>query len=230
MKRYWVRIAAGAFLIFVVGMVVVNVGRRGVDHVKQHAMDQAFNLTPDVAPFQVGTRRLGALTRVSMEPQGTGGFPLFNLMVKLDSAIPASGLGDCLLLASDGDPAGGHGLECVSGLSTDSLVEIGSVRFEPSGEVQSIYLPASQLEGKSWFQRVSRISRVGTTPRRERSFNLQADESGNFMLIMHEKARPVFQMNADSHGAFIQIRDSNGVDVVRFRADSQGVTGQINSD
>lgn len=227
MKRYWTRITLGAVGIFVLGMFVVSAGRRGVEHVKQHVMQEGLSITSGVAPFQVNDRQLGTLTNVKMAPDRSQRFPFINLTVELDPSIPMADLGDCTLLAGDVESfQGPKGLHCAAGISRDSLFEMGVVNFEPSGESVGIYIPRSDLKDFPWFSQVSGGESVSS----EGSLNLRADASGAFMLIRDEKGRPVFQLDADSQGAFIQIRDSNGKEVVRFRADSQGVAGRINSD
>lgn len=227
MKRYWTRITLGALGIFALGMLVVSAGRRGVEHVKQHIVQEGLNLGSGVAPFQVNDRRLGTLTNVRMDPDRSERFPFINLTVELDPGIPQAGLGDCTLLAGDLESAGGgKGLHCAAGISRDSLYEMGVVMFTPSGESVGIFIPQSDLKDIPWF---SQAAERKSTPS-EGSLNLRADASGAFMLIRDEKGRPVFQLNADSQGAFIQIRDSNGKEVVRFRADSQGVDGRVEAD
>lgn len=224
MKRYWTRITLGALGIFALGMLIVSAGRRGVEHVKQHVMQEGLSLTSGVAPFQVNNRRLGTLTNVRMDPDRSERFPFINLTVELDPSMPLADLGDCTLLAGDLESFEGRdGLHCASGVSRDSLFEMGVVTFQPSGESVGIYIPRSDLKDLPWFSQGSEVENVP----REGGLNLRADARGAFMLIRDEKGRPVFQLNADSQGAFIQIRDSNGKEVVRFRADSQGVVGRV---
>ena len=226
MRRYWTRITLGALGIFVLGMIVVSAGRRGVDHIKQHVMEHGLSMDSGIAPFQIDNRRLGMLTKVVVDPDRSQKFPFINLTVSLDPAVESAGLGDCTLLASKSESLKGEGLHCVPGLARDSLVEMGAVTFEPSGEVLSMYVLASQVEGLPWFQHASEPTHA---PSGEGSFSMQANAAGAFMLIKDDKGRPVFQLNADSQGAFIQIRDSNGKEVVRFRADSQAVVGRVDS-
>jgi hypothetical protein len=228
MRRYWIRIALGALGIFALGMVIVRAGRQGVDHVKQLATQHILNLTPGVAPFQVDTRRLGTLTEVEVDPDRSERFPFVELTVELDPAMGGTaGLSNCTLLATDTEAFKDKGLRCVPGLSTDSLLEMGQVTFEPSGEVMAMYIPASNVKDFPWFQS---SEAAGSATSSGASFNLQANAAGALMLIKDDKGRPVFQLNADSQGAFIQIRDSNGKEVVRFRADSQGVVGRVEAD
>lgn len=227
MKRYWLRIAAGAVGIFLVGMVLVGAGRRGVDHVK-HAVEQSFRGLPGVIPFQVDNRRLGTITDVKMDGEASGDLPRIKLTVKLDSGLATTGLKDCSLIAANQQAlASSEGLHCSAPSMPDSLVEMGTVRFEPSGEVIQLYIPSAELAGKPW-PRQERVTRVGAAEKVGNRFSLQANDAGAIILIKDEKGRAVFQLNADSQGAFIQVRDSNGSEVVRFRADSQGVEGAVN--
>lgn len=228
MNRYWLRITLGALGIFALGMVVVAAGRQGVDKVKQIAMQHTLTLTPGVAPFLVDLRQLGTLTEVEVDPDAGHDFPFINLTVQLDSNADIAGLEECLLLASDAKSVtADKGLRCAQGISPDSLVEMGAVTFEPSGETMPIFIPVGELGDSPWFNRITRRTRQVRNGTAEGSVDLQASAAGAFMLIKDEKGRPVFQLNADSQGAFIQIRDSNGKEVVRFRADSQGVVGRV---
>ena len=227
MKKYWIRIALTALGIFCVGMVIVSAGRRGVDKVKELAMQHTLRLSSGVAPFQVDTRRLGTLTEVEMDPDRSEGFPYINMTVELDPGIPTANLDSCILLASDMESIkSDRGLHCAEGVSRDSLVQMGEVNFEPSGESVGLYIPAAKLNEIPWFNHVKKND---LPPAGQGGLSLQANAGGAFMLIKDDKGRPVFQLNADSNGAFIQIRDSNGKEVLRFRADSQGAQGRSHS-
>ena len=227
MKRYWTKIALTALVIFAVGMMIVSAGRRGVDKVKELALQHTLRLSSGVAPFQVDNRRLGTLTQVQMDPDRSDRFPFINMTVELDPNIPSADMDSCILLASDMESLkGDRGLHCAVGISRDSLVQMGLITFEPSEEEVGLYIPASKLREIPWF---NHFNESEAPPANQGGVSLQANAAGAFMLIKDEKGRPVFQLNADSQGAFIQIRDSNGREVVRFRADSQGVEGQAHS-
>jgi hypothetical protein len=208
-------------------MIAIRAGRRGVDRVKQLAMEHTLRLSSGVAPFQVDSRRLGTLTEVQMDPNRSERFPFINMTVKLDPGVPLAYLGSCILLASEMESIkSDRGLHCAEGTSRSNLVQMGQVNFDPSGESVGLYIPAARLNDIPWF---SHSERSEAPPVRQGGLSLQANAAGAFMLIKDDKGRPVFQLNADSGGAFIQIRDSNGREVVRFRADSQGVRGQAHS-
>jgi hypothetical protein len=227
MRKYWIRIALTALGIFFVGMMIVSAGRRGVDRVKELAMHHTLRLTSGGAPFQVDTRRLGTLTEVQIDPDRSEKFPFINMTVELDPGLPMAGLDSCTLLASDMESLkSDRGLHCAEGISRDSVVQMGEVNFEPSGESVGIFIPAREVEDIPWFNNFRRDQPVRNSAA---GLSLSANAAGAFMLIKDDKGRPVFQLNADSSGAFIQIRDSNGKEVVRFRADSNGVQGQARS-
>ncbi len=212
MNRYWLRIALSALGIFVIGMVIVGAGRRGVSKVHQLAMDHTVTIPDNVAPFRVDGRRLGTLRRVSFSPRAGEGFPHVDLAVAVDSSLDLSALADCVLMAKDADQLRSEaGLHCGSTSDESGLVEMGAVTFEPGGQVLPIFGPARHP--------VAQPHGV--------SVNLQADSVGAFMMIRDKNGRPVFQLNADSAGAFLLVRDSNGKEVVRFHADSLGVAGRV---
>jgi hypothetical protein len=233
MKRYWTRIGLGALGIFILGMLIVSAGRRGVDRVKELALEHSVRLPANFAPFRVDEHKLGSLTLVRMDPQPDRSFPYINLTVQSDPGADPASLGDCRLVATDEDALQGQGgLHCSESMSSDSMVEMGTVTFEPSGQVFPIYVPNTELSGKGWFSRRGHETSIApaTVSQDKGSVNLKADASGAFMLIRDERGKPVFQLNADSNGAFIQVRDSNGKEVLRFRADSQGVVGRAGAE
>lgn len=238
MKAYWFRIAFGAVAIFVVGMVIMGFGRRGVSRVREAIVNQSISLGAQGAPFRVDGRQFGLLSLVNLQPVTRDGFPHVSLTVRLDPDIASSELSrlkTCDLVASTDEAqiSGSEGLRCLDASETGNgdLVEIGTVRLDPSGETLRLLVPQSTLDHNDWFHRF----RGGNTPApRASSSNLpnvqlQADSGGAFLMIRDEHGKPVFQLNADSNGAFIQVRDSNGQEVVRFQADSKGVKGNIRS-
>ena len=229
MKRYWLRIALGASCVFALGMVIVAAGREGVDHVKQLAMNQSVTLPGNMAPFQIDDRRLGSLTGIQTHTPEGRDFPLVNLTVQLDDPSAVGDLEDCVLVARGSDRYRPQSsLRCAPSDSMgDSLVAMGTVTFQPGGEVIQIFVPAGELAGKNWFRSAEAAPAVNRVTQGAGGINIEADSNGAFMLIRDARGQPIFQLNADSTGAFIEINDSNGNKVVRFRAESQGVTGGV---
>lgn len=233
MKGYWIKIAFGALGVFIVGMVIMSIGRRGVDKVREAIDLQAVSLIADNAPFRVHGIEMGTVTGVKVQPNLGEGFPHIELAVRLNSGVSPSDLTDCVLVATEDERASNEGLSCVDATTADAenLVEVGMVRLEPGGEMVRLMAPRAVLEQKNWFRwfQRQRAAPVAPSPTRA-SLQLQADSSKAFLMIRDEKGNPVFQLNADSEGAFFQVRDSNGQEIVRFRADSSGVQGNIQSD
>lgn len=217
MNRYWIRIVGTSLGIFVIGMVLVSAGRRGVSKVRQFAENQIVTLPAEAAPFRVDGRRLGTIHQVRFAPAGASGIPRVNLTVAVDSAADVSALMDCVLIAQNAEQLRSEsGLRCASSgeESSSNLVEMGAVTFKPGGEVLQIFAPSHDP-----------VSHASLSSRA--SVNLQADSVGAFMTIRDKNGRAVFQLNADSSGAFLLVRDSNGKDVLRFHADSLGVSGHV---
>lgn len=227
MKAYWTKIALGALGIFVLGMVLISAGRHGVEHAREAIQNSTLRLASADGPFLVDGRRLGKLSGLQVLPGESEGIPRIELAVHLDPNVVQADLGDCVLVVPENQKLGENGLQCMASADAGQadLVQIGSVRIEPSGEVLSLEIPRSMLDGKDWAAHWRR-SRVAPHP--AAGFQLQADSSGAFMMIRDEHGKPVFQLNADSSGAFMQFRDSTGKEVFRFRADSTGVKGNIN--
>lgn len=220
MNRYWIRIALSALGVFVIGMVIVSAGRRGVSKVRQFAMNQTVTLPNDVAPFRVDGRRLGTVRQVSFSPRDGESFPRVNLSVAVDSSVDMASLENCVLLARDAEQLQSEtGLHCgsPSEQAASNLVEMGLVTFEPGGEVLQIFVPSHRTVAQAPGARGALV-------------NLRADSAGAFMMIRDKNGRPIFQLNADSAGAFLLVRDSNGKEVVRFHADSLGMSGHVKQD
>jgi hypothetical protein len=234
MKRYWIRIALGAVGIFAIGMLVVAAGRRGVARVRELAMNQTVRLPANVAPFRVDGKRLGSLSQIRITPQTDQGFPRINLIAQLDDPSSVAGLSNCVLMANDASVVQGEsGLHCAgsSDSAAESLIDMGTITLEPTGDVLHLFVPERELRGKSWFHHsIPDVPPVpASTAGHQAGIDLQADSSGAFMLIKDKNGHPIFQLSADSTGAFIQIHDSNGKEVVRFRADSGGLSGRVKS-
>ncbi|MEP7327541.1 MAG: hypothetical protein ABI836_16440 [Gemmatimonadota bacterium] len=242
MKAYWIKIAFGACAIFAVGMVIMGMGRRGVSRVREAIVNQSISLGAQGAPFRVDGRQFGLLSLVNLQPIAKGGLPHVNLTVRLDPDLESSELSrlkTCDLVAStdEGRISDSEGLRCVaaSEAANSDLVEVGTVRLDPSGETLRLFVPQSTLDHSNWFHRFQNHSAPAAAaapaaPVASRAnVQLQADSAGAFLMIRDEHGKPVFQLNADSNGAFIQVRDSNGQEVLRFQADAKGVKGNIHS-
>jgi hypothetical protein len=226
MKAYWIKIALGALGIFVLGMVLISAGKHGVDHAREAIQNSALRLASADGPFMVDGRRLGNLSSLQLLPGENEGIPRIELAVRLDANVAQADLGDCILVVPENEKMGENGLQCMPSEAAGKvdLVEIGSVRIEPSGEVLPLEIPRAMLNGRDWadhFRRSPAGSHAAS------GFQLQADSSGAFMMIRDQHGKPVFQLNADSSGAFIQFRDSNGKELLRFHADSTGVKGNL---
>ena len=234
MKAYWLKIALGALGIFVVGMVIMGAGRRGVSKVREALVNQSISFGADGAPFRLMGRQLGTLSRVDLTPVARDGIPHIELSVKLDSDVSSADFADCALVVSEEGPRPNvDGLRCLDSSEAESgqFVEVGQVNLEPIGESLRLFVPESTMDHNNWLGllRGARAPRATTSGSHHASVQLEADSSKAFLMIRDEHGKPVFQLNADSNGAFIQVRDSNGQEIVRFKADSSGVKGNIHA-
>ena len=232
MKAYWLKIALGALGIFVVGMVIMGAGRRGVSKMREALVNQSISFGADGAPFRLMGRQIGTLSRVELTPVARDGIPHIQLSVKLDSEASAADFSECALVVSEEGPRPNvDGLRCLDSSEAESgrFVEVGQVNLEPSGESLRLFVPESTMDHNNWLRllQAGRAPRAAAAAPHHPSVQLEADSSKAFLMIRDEHGKPVFQLNADSNGAFIQVRDSNGQEVVRFKADSSGVRGNI---
>lgn len=235
MKGYWFKIGLGALGIFVVGMVLTSIGRRGVEHVREAIEQQSVSLSSADAPFRVHGVEMGRVNEIKVSPVADGGFPRMELGVRMNPGVSYADLSDCILVVGEDGQGEGEGMSCrdSSVVEDQGLVEIGIVRLLPNGEVVRLFAQRSDMERKNWF-RWFRDAPPPSAPLTSSastgaSFQMNADSTGAFMMLRDGQGKPVFQMNADSTGAFIQVRDSNGEEILRFKADSTGVQGSLHA-
>jgi hypothetical protein len=131
MRNYWLRIAAGALAIFVVGMLVIAGFRRIRDDVTEHLQgtDPISLPLAGLIPFSLDRERLGAVDRVDLlrsEPERITGL---RVLVKLADSASAARLEGCRLVIDDPE----H-LDQRSTFRCDSL-QANPPGFEPFGTV-----------------------------------------------------------------------------------------------
>jgi hypothetical protein len=156
MQKYWLRIFIGAFAIFAIGMVGVNLVRRG--HAKFHtllASADPLSIPLGFVPFVLEGERLGQLEEVVILRNTPRQVRAVELEVDLADSLVAQGLRGCRLAANfESDPkepglnirasrGARNTFSCLAGDSTPAeFVEFGEAIFQP-GEVRvPLYLQA----------------------------------------------------------------------------------------
>jgi hypothetical protein len=156
MQKYWLRIFIGAFAIFAIGMVGVNLVRRG--HAKFHTLlvsADPLTIPLGFVPFVLEGERLGQLEEVVILRNTPRQVRAVELEVDLADSLVAEGLRGCRLAANfESDPkepglnirasrGARNTFSCLAGDSTPpEFVEFGEAIFQP-GEVRvPLYLQA----------------------------------------------------------------------------------------
>jgi hypothetical protein len=103
MRSYWLRIAAGAFGIFLVGMILIG-GFRRVKTTVRHTIESNDPIPiplVGLVPFRLDGEKLGSLDRVEFlrsDPEHISGV---RVRVKLADSVEPSRLGQCALALDD---------------------------------------------------------------------------------------------------------------------------------
>lgn len=133
MTRYWIKIAAGALLIFAAGMVVWTLGRKGAT-----AANSVFNSADPISiplkfvDFRVDGSPLGKIQRLTLLRTAPEEFTSVEVTVRLDSAAAAERLGSCVLRLEDLE----HLDENTTFICATPETPAGAEAFEPFGQVR----------------------------------------------------------------------------------------------
>lgn len=133
MTRYWIKIAAGALLIFAAGMVVWTLGRKGAS-----AAHSVFNSADPISiplkfvDFRVDGSPLGKIQRLTLLRSAPEEFTSVEVTVRLDSAAAADRLRTCLLRLEDLDNID----ENTTFVCATPETPPGAEAFEPFGQVR----------------------------------------------------------------------------------------------
>lgn len=213
MQRFWLKIGFGALGVFLVGMLLVTLGRQAkaaasnaiasAIHTTQlnAQLKEATSAASDL-PFRLAGSDIGRIERASMRRVSANDLPEVNLVVRLSDPAASRDLADCVLIPAreehfDFD----RGFRCTEGMTGD-LVEIGRVEFEPAG-----------------FHRPLMVSRaLSHDLARGEPFTADADLGPGVRLNVTGEHGELVRLFADSTGAFIRVRDERGRDVVRLDA------------
>lgn len=208
MQRFWLKIGFGAFGIFLVGMLLVTLGRQAkaaaTDAIAT-AVTSQLSASTDIGkdlPFRLAGAEIGNIERASMHRVASGDIPEVNLVVRLSDPAAARQLEDCVLVPAREEHVDlDRGFRCAEGMTGD-LVEIGRVQFEPVG-----------------FHRPLMVSRpLSRDLARGKPFTADADLAGGVRVNVSGANGELVRLFADSTGAVLRVRDERGRDVVRLDA------------
>jgi len=223
MRSIWVRAGVGALAVFVVGMMLYTAVRTTKGKARQ-ALGQlkaeldsgaavAFDHLDRTVPFVLDGKKLGRLTKLTLDPGDAGAMPALNALVALDrDQLDAAMLSSCdLVPVSPEDFQVTQGFRCAAP-GERGLRAIGEVRFEPAGVVRPV-----------------RANRQATAQlRRSAAITIDSAHPGVVHANVTGDSGELVSINADSNGAFIHVTDANGKEV-RISADKHGLVVKVDS-
>ncbi len=148
MQRYWIRIGVGALGVFLLGMIVVTLGRQGRRMVHELAASDGITIPFPVGDFTVDGNRLGSFSKLNIrrDPSAEG---RVKALVRLADPGYTDLLSSCTLVLEDGNFEPGADFRCAAGgESLTAMTRIGVVEFAPGELVRPLYaLREGQLSG-----------------------------------------------------------------------------------
>lgn len=218
MKSFWLKIGFGAVAVFLVGMMLLTLGRQAktaaaealTTALQSSVLTGVSNAASDL-PFRLDGERLGTVQRASIHRVQSGALPEVNLTVQLTDNGSARQLHDCVLVPERDEQFDfDRGFTCAMGLKGD-LVEVGRIQFLPGN-----------------FDRPIMVSRaVARDLSRGEPFEANADLGGAVRINVQGNGGELVRLLADHRGASIKVNDELGRAVLRLFADSTGATIRV---
>jgi hypothetical protein len=231
MRSLWTKIGFGALGVFLVGMMLITLGRQAksaaAEAVETALQSSAFSRVASAAadiPFKLDGERLGTVRRAAIRRDEAGAIPEVNLTVELTAGRASRQLQGCVLVPErqrefDFD----RGFTCAEGLTGD-LVEMGRVQFTPGDlERPIMVMPAvaDDMRRGDPFEATADLGgavRINVRGDGGELVRLLADQHGANLKVNDEMGRALLRLFADSTGATIRVRDKHGRDIVRLDA------------
>lgn len=242
MDRYWTRIAAGAFAVFVVGMVIITLVRNGLHRFDDLAKsDRPIGIPLALLPFRLDGDQLGSVRRLELLRSAPKKVSGIRLVVRLQDSTRVEAVEHCTITVREGLAFGGpEGFTCSSAAdsATDHLQRIGEILIEPGGTVHAIFAPAAQAAEfrANFYDTVAAQAELAELKANKladstaRAVVIKADPNGAIIDIRGDSNRPLVQIQADSHGASMHVRNKQGKDVFRMHADSNGASLSVSAE
>jgi hypothetical protein len=223
MRSIWVRAGLGALAVFSLGMMLYTAVRTTKSRAKAALLElkAEFDSGGAVAlghhggavPFILDGRKLGELTRLTLQPGAGGTAPALTASVSLDREhLDAAMLSSCELVPVSPDRFEvSQGFRCATP-SDRSLRPLGEVRFEPVGVVRPVLADKAAL---------AQLRQRGT-------ITIDSSHGGVVRANISGNSGELVNIQADSSGAYIFVNDGKGK-VVKVRADKSGLVVKVDS-
>ena len=225
-KVYLAKIGLGMAGVFGVGMVVASAVDAGKSKVHEIAHTDASITVPLFGiPFRTAKGDLGAMQKLQVERSAPEMIEAFNLTVKLNDGQSASQFADCEITI-----AGAAQLEniedtrftCLTAADPgfEELVNFGTIRFEPSGQVHRLMVPASvrdEIRHADGGSGVAEASAVET----------QSTDGG---LSIKINGKSIVDIHGDSAGGVVRINDpETGKSIVDISSGAEGAAVSVDA-
>ncbi|HEU5170253.1 MAG TPA: hypothetical protein VFU46_06935 [Gemmatimonadales bacterium] len=236
-RRYWLRIALGALLVFGAGMASISLYHRGVHTVETLATtSEPITIPLSIMPFQLEGERIGRIQEIRIDRDQPDRIAGLAMRVRLSDSGAAAGLAACALTVQNpGTVRPDPSFRCASPADStaDSLVPFGEVRFEPGGVTRAFLLPAGLVAEwrNAHAEIVAAPAEAGSAAESAHQHARRARARTRALIhIDNDSGRPVLELRADSTGAKLRVRDDTGRDVLYLDADSSGARLMVRGD
>jgi hypothetical protein len=151
MRSYWVKIVAGAVLIFAVGMIIRSLFR-SVKHGVEYVSDGSGPITTPLlfVPFELGGHRIGTFRGLTIYRDSTRKPSSVTLTVALRDSIAPDELGRCILtlLPSGTGDYNPTSYQCLTSADTGgkALAQFGMVRIRSTDDSFPLFAPEHDLD------------------------------------------------------------------------------------
>jgi len=249
-KKYWIGIALGALLVFGLGLAGLAAVQKGKAQVRSLLATAATRLPLRFANigFRLNGRRVGEVTGLDLVRKDAEDLGRITVHVQLVEPDAEATLRQCALSVDDA----GHLNEqtsffCAARDEVASLVEVGSIIFQPGDFSRPLYLPEhvvadwrrsgiQQLDASMARDGRGGVRASGSFDIRDRhrgrgaqrgSFELRADSQGAVMSVRDENNHPLVDFRASGNNLNLNIRDRQGRNLLRLLADSLGAALRV---
>ena len=227
-RRYWIRVALSALLVFGLGLAGLAAVNRGKAEVRSLLSTAAMQLPLKLAKleFQLDGRAIGTVSGIDVQRADPADPGRVKLQVALADPGDLAELASCRITSDDLDRfPHTSGFRCADAAEIGSgLVEMGEVVFQPANLVRPLYLPDHTVQRwrssgvRSLDASLTTDGQGGVTGRgrfelaeahrgiERGTFRLQANERGAVLSIQDHLGRPLFDFSATDQGVSVKIK------------------------
>lgn len=215
--KYWFKIAVGIALVFGVGMLFVQGGRKLVAGGRAVFEGSGPVTVPLLGMgFRFDGNRIGGIQHLKLLRSAPKRIDSAVVEVKLDEGIPSPPWGSCLLMLEDLEHINSHStFRCATGDDSMrlALVPFGHLVLIPGDQDVTLWIPgkaATELRGRGLAE-----ANLGDTG------DVDVHSSGG-QLSVKVNGREVVSIQGDSNGGYLRVQDEKGKPIVELRGSTTG--------